>query len=56
MVRAVDCQAGVLGLNPGGPKDFSLWNCFNSVRSNSVTPGAASESESGSGLYSVVCL
>ena len=30
MVRVVDCHAcaGVLGLNPGGPKDFSLWNCF----------------------------
>ena len=24
MVRVVDCHAGVLGLNPGGPKDFSL--------------------------------
>ena len=56
MVRVVDCHAGVLGSNPGGTKDFSLWNCFNGVRSNSVTPGAASESESGSGLYSVVCL
>ena len=54
MVRVVDCHAGVLGLNPGGPKDFSLWNCFNGVRSNLVTPGAASGS--GSGLYSVVCL
>ena len=28
MVRVVDCHAGVLGLNPGGPKDFSIWNCF----------------------------
>ena len=26
MVRVVDCHAGVLGSNPGGPKDFSLWN------------------------------
>ena len=50
MVRVVNCHAGVLGTNPGGPKDFSLWNCFNGVRSNSVTPGATSESESGSGL------
>ena len=24
MVRVVDCHAGVLGLNPGGPKDFPL--------------------------------
>ena len=56
MVRVVDCHAGVLGSNPGGPKDFSLGIYFNGVRSNSLTPGAASESESGSGLYSVVCL
>ena len=26
----------VLGSNPGGPKDFSLWNNFNGVRSNSL--------------------
>ena len=25
MVRVVDCHTGVLGSNPGGPKDFSLW-------------------------------
>ena len=56
MVRVVNCHAGVLGSNPGRPKDFSFWNCFNGVRSNSVMPGAGSESESGSGLYSVVCL
>ena len=49
MVRVVDCQAGVLGSNPGGPKEFSLWNCFNGVRSKLVTPGAASESESRAG-------
>ena len=24
MVRVVDCHAGVLGSNPGGPKDFPL--------------------------------
>ena len=24
MVRVVDCHAGVLGSNPGGPKDFTL--------------------------------
>ena len=24
MVRVVNCHAGVLGLNPGGPKDFPL--------------------------------
>ena len=28
MVRVVECHAGVLDSNPGGPKDFSLWNCF----------------------------
>ena len=56
MVRVVDCHTGVLGSNPGRPKDFSLWNCFNGVRSNSLRPKVASESESGSGLYSVVCL
>ena len=33
MVRVVVCHAGVLGSNPGEPKDFSLWNCFNGVRS-----------------------
>ena len=54
MVRVGGCYTGVLGSNHGGPKDFSLWNCFNGVRSNSVTPGAAYESESG--LYSVLCL
>ena len=26
MARVVDCHAGVLGLNPGGPKRFSPWN------------------------------
>ena len=31
MVRVINCNTGVLnlGLNLGGPKDFSLWNCFN---------------------------
>ena len=28
MVRVVDCHAGVLGSNPGGPKRFSPWNYF----------------------------
>ena len=28
MVRMVDCHAGVLGSNPGGPKRFSPWNYF----------------------------
>ena len=54
MVRVVDCHAEVLGSNPGGPKKFSLWNCFNGVRSTSVMPGATYDSESG--LWSVVCL
>ena len=48
------CFAGVLGLNPGGPKRFPLWNCLNGVRSNSVRPESASGS--GSRLKSVVCL
>ena len=26
MVRVVDCHAGVLDSNPGGPKDFPLGN------------------------------
>ena len=28
MVRVVDCHAGVLGSNPGGPRIFSPWNYF----------------------------
>ena len=28
MVRVADCQAGVLGSNPGGPKRFSPWIYF----------------------------
>ena len=28
MVRVVDCDAGLLGSNPGGPKRFSPWNYF----------------------------
>ena len=56
MARVVECHTGVLGSNPGGLKDFSLWNCFNGVRSNSVMPWAGSENENSSGLYSVVCL
>ena len=28
MVRVVDCHAGFLGLNPGGPTRFSPWNYF----------------------------
>ena len=28
MVRVVNCHAGVLGSNPGGPKRFSPWNNF----------------------------
>ena len=38
MVRVVDCHSGVLGSNPGGPKDFSLWNCFDySLLSSNVS-------------------
>ena len=45
MVRVVDCHAGVLGSNPGGPKRFSPWNNFTGGSCNSVAP----ESASGSG-------
>ena len=60
MVRVVDCHAGALGSNPGRPKDFFFGitllvsEVFDELMQ--VTPGAASESESCSGLYSVVCL
>ena len=52
MVKVVDCHAGVLGSNPGGPKIFSLWNYFTGGSGNSVAPESASGS--GSGLYTVV--
>ena len=32
MVRVVNCHAGVLGSNPGGPRIFSLWNYFSSKK------------------------
>ena len=54
MVRVVDCQAGVLGSNPDGPKRFSPWNNFTGGSGNSVAPESASQSGSGSGLYLVV--
>ena len=41
MVRVVDCHAGVLGLNPGGPKIFSPWNYFTGGSGNSVAPESA---------------
>ena len=47
MVRVVDCHAGVLGLNPGGPKRFSPWNYFTGSSGNSVAPESASGSGSG---------
>ena len=50
MVRVVDCHAGVLGLNPGGPKIFSPRNYFTGGCGNSVAPESASGS--GSGLHS----
>ena len=40
----VDCQAGVLGSNPGGPKRFSPWNYFTGGRGNLVAPESASGS------------
>ena len=42
MVRVVDCHAGVLGLNPGGPRIFSPWNYFTGGSGNSVAPQSAS--------------
>ena len=47
MVRVVDCHAGVLGSNPGGPKIFSPWNYFTGGSGNSGAPELASESGSG---------
>ena len=38
MVRVVDCHAGVLGSNPGGPKIFSPWNYFTGGSGNSEAP------------------
>ena len=52
MVRVVDCHAGVLGSNPGGPKIISPWNYFTGGSGNSVAPESASGSSSG--LYTVV--
>ena len=52
MVRVVDCHAGVLGWNSGGPKRFSPWNYFTCGNGNSVAPETASGS--GSWLYTVV--
>ena len=47
MVRVVDCHAGVLGSNPGGPKRFSPWNYFTGGSGNSGAPELASGSGSG---------
>ena len=47
MVRVVDCHAGVLGSNPGGPRIFSLWNYYTGGSGNSVAPELASGSGSG---------
>ena len=51
-LRVANCQAGLLGSNPGGPKRFSPWNYFTGGSGNSVAPESASGS--GSGLYTVV--
>ena len=50
----IDCHAGVLGWNPGGPKRFSHLNYFTVGSGNSVK----SESASGSsrGLYILCCM
>ena len=37
MVRVVDCHAGVLGSNPGGPKTFSPSNYFSMLSENNLT-------------------
>ena len=47
MVKVVDCHAGVLGSNPGGPKIFSSWNYFTGGSGNSVAPELAYGSGSG---------
>ena len=47
MVRVVDCHAGVLGSNPGGPRIFSSWNYFIGGSGNSVAPEMASVSGCG---------
>ena len=47
MVRVVDCHAGVMGSNPGGPKRFSPWNYFTGGSGNSAAPELASGSGSG---------
>ena len=52
MVRLVDCHAGVLGSNPGGPKRFSPQNNFIAGSGNSVAPVSASGSDNR--LYTVV--
>ena len=41
MARVVDCHAGVLGSNPGGPKLFSPWNYFTGGSGNLVVPESA---------------
>ena len=48
----VNCHAGVLGSNPGGPRIFSPWNYFTGGSGDSVAPESASGS--GSGLYTVL--
>ena len=47
MVRVVDCHAGVLGSNPGGPRIFSPWDYYTGGSGNSVAPELASGSGSG---------
>ena len=47
MVRVVDCHAGVLGSNPGGPRIFSLWNYFTGGSGSSGAPELAPGSGSG---------
>ena len=52
MIRVVDCHAGVLGSNPGGPKRFPLR--ITSLVAAVILVAPESASGSGSGLYLVV--
>ena len=47
MVRVDNCQGGVLGSNPGGPRIFTPLNDFTGGNGNSVAAESASGSCSG---------
>ena len=48
MVREVDCHAGVLDQNPGGPRIFSPWNYFTGGSGNLGAPESALGAVAGS--------